>query len=582
MNVFKHFQGKIIEILNLLVTRDNLPTGLDYSKVVAEPPRDSSHGDIATNAAMVLSKQSGTSPQQIAGMIIAELIIDEQVESAEMAGPGFINIRVKNEFWLNVLKDILNSDISYGDSDLGQGIKTNIEYVSVNPTGPMHVGHCRGAVVGDVLAELMKKAGYDVCKEFYVNDAGNQVNALAESLYYRYCQLFGQELEEHGGYPGDYIIPVAQNLKQQVGDKWLNKPKDEWLVPLRDYVVKAMMDIIKDDLALINVHHDVFTSEKAIVESGRVDEAFKILNDIGMVYTGVLEPPKGKLPEDWEPRPQVLFKSTAYGDDIDRPLKKSDGTWTYFAPDIAYHYDKYKRGFTNIIDILGADHGGYVKRIAAATKAISGGKAEIDVKLCQLVKFLDKGEAVKMSKRADTFISVRDVVERVGSDVLRFIMLTRKNDATLDFDFEKVAEQSKDNPVFYVQYAHARTCSIKRHLKEVFPDLDTSLKKLANADLSLLTNPEDIAMIKVLAEWPRQVEVAAIAHEPHRIAYYLYDVASKFHGLWTMGNNNAELRFIYPNDILKTSAKFALVEAVAVVIASGLKVFGVKPIEEMR
>lgn len=569
MNIFKHFQNKVLAVLNEL----DLPADLDFSKVVAEPPRDPTHGDVATNAAMVLSKPAAMAPMQLAEKITAALRNDPQIDDVTIAGPGFINIHVKQTFWLEILQDILNKGLAYGESDLGKGVKTNIEFVSVNPTGPMHVGHCRGAVVGDVLAELMKKAGYEVCKEFYVNDAGNQVNALADSLYYRYCQLFGQELEEQGGYPGEYLIPVAEKLKQEVGDAWLTKSKEDF----REYAIKAMLEIIKEDLALINVHHDVFASEKAIVENGGVDEAFKILSEMGLIYTGVLEPPKGKILEDWEPRPQVLFKSSEFGDDVDRPLKKSDGTWTYFTPDIAYHYDKFKRGFTNIIDVWGADHSGYIKRVSAATRAITGDKADIDVKICQLVKFLDNGEIVKMSKRSNTFISVRDVVERVGSDVLRFIMLTRKNDATLDFDFAKVVEHSKDNPVFYVQYAHARTCSIKRHLKEVFPDLS-----LQDVDLSILNNPEDIALIKLLAQWPRQVEIAAIAHEPHRIAYYLYEVASKFHALWTMGNSDAELRFIYPDNKAKTQAKLALVQAVALVIASGLNIFGVKPVEEMR
>lgn len=560
-----------------------LPQGLDCSRVSCDPTREAAHGDVATNAAMVLAKPTGKPARELAALLAERLATHHAIEKAVVAGPGFINLTLARSFWLGRLKDVLEAGIAYGDSNMGAGKQVNIEYVSANPTGPMHVGHARGAVVGDVLAALLAKAGYGVTREYYINDAGAQVDVLARSAHLRYREALGEDIGDipEGFYPGAYLKTVGGALAKAQGDKWQNAGEAEWLEPVRDYAITAMMEMIKGDLAALGVSHEVFTSERSLVASGRVDEAFKLLDDKDLIYTGTLEPPKGKTPEDWESRPQTLFKSTEFGDDVDRPLKKSDGSWTYFATDIAYHLDKFRRGFATMIDVWGADHGGYVKRVAAAVKALTANAGVLDVKLCQLVSLTEGGEPVKMSKRAGTFVTLEDVVAAVGKDVVRFIMLTRSNDAALEFDLQKVTEQTRDNPVFYVQYAHARACSIFRNAAEELPKLKTDTKSLLSAPFDCLTAPEEIDLIKLMAVWPRVVESAAEAHEPHRIAYYLQDLAAAFHGLWNKGNADSGARFLV-EDEATTRDRLALVRGVQLVIASSLNVLGVKPVEEMR
>jgi arginyl-tRNA synthetase len=584
MNLFTYFRSVVGQILHEMADGGELPRGIDVSRVVVEPPRDPAHGDVATNAAMVLAKPAGMKPRDIAEALVERLDLLEDVATAEVAGPGFINLRLADGFWYDRLVEVLDFGTHYGDSGIGGGEPVNVEYVSANPTGPMHVGHGRGAVFGDVLASLLEKAGHKVTREYYINDAGAQVDTLARSLHLRYREALGERIGAipEGLYPGEYLIPVGRDLAERDGDRWLDAPEEEWLPELRGHAIDAMMALIRDDLAALGVRHDVFSSERALVDAGKVDEAFDYLAGEGLIYTGVLEPPKGKKPEDWEPRPQTLFKATDFGDDVDRPLKKFDGSWTYFAADMAYHYDKYRRGFTQLIDVWGADHGGYVKRMDAAVKALTGGKAALDVKLCQMVNLLDAGEPIKMSKRAGTFVTLRDVIDEVGKDVVRFIMLTRKNDQHLDFDLARVTEQSKDNPVFYVQYAHARVHSVLRHAAEQFPGIDLDPKALARGPLARLTDPAELGLIKAMASWPRTVEGAAEAHEPHRLAFYLYDLASLFHVLWNKGKDDASLRFLSAEDEALTRARLALVRAAAIVIASGLRVFGVEPVEEMR
>ncbi|WP_417457379.1 arginine--tRNA ligase [Kordiimonas sp.] len=583
MNVFTHFRGVIDDLLNGFAANGKLPEGLNLKNIAVEPPRDASHGDIATNAGLVLAKEARMKPRDIAELLAPGLEALDQVERVEIAGPGFINMRLAPGFWQAQVKAILDAGTSFGDSTQGGGEKVNIEYVSANPTGPMHVGHVRGAVFGDALANLLGKAGFEVCKEYYINDAGSQIDTLARSAHLRYQEAHGRDIGEipEGLYPGDYLVPVGEALKEKYGDKFLDAPEEDWLALFKVEASDAMMVMIREDLRQLGVEHDVFFSERSLHESGRIPEAVEVLRSRGHIYEGVLEPPKGKTPEDWEPREQTLFRATEFGDDVDRPLQKSTGEYTYFAADIAYHHDKYVRGYKQMIDVLGADHGGYVKRMQAAVKALSE-DGSLDVRLCQLVKLYRDGEPFKMSKRAGNFVTLREVVEEVGAGVTRFIMLTRKNDAPLDFDFKKVMEQSKDNPVFYVQYAHARVCSVLAKAREAFPSLDTSDASLAAADLSLLSTEGEIGMIKQCMAWPRMVEAAAEAHEPHRIAFFLYDLASEFHTFWNKGNDDASLRFIIEGDEAVTKARMALVRAVAIVIASGLSVLGVTPLEEMR
>ncbi|RWR08688.1 arginine--tRNA ligase [Paenirhodobacter populi] len=580
MNLFADMRVAVIAALDEMVAGGTLPAGLDTANVTVEPPRDPLHGDMATNAAMVLAKPAGLKPRDIAEELAAKLSADPRITLAEVAGPGFLNLRLDPAVWADVTRAALAAGNDYGRSDLGHGIKVNVEFVSANPTGPMHVGHTRGAVFGDALASLLDFAGYDVTREYYINDGGAQVNVLARSAFERYREANGLEPEiREGLYPGDYLIPVGEALKAKYGDSLLNQPESVWLDDVREFATAAMMQMIRDDLALLNVTMDVYSSEKALYGTGKIEDALGRLESLGLIYEGVLEPPKGKLPEDWEEREQTLFRSTSFGDDVDRPVKKSDGSWTYFAPDIAYHYDKIERGFDQLIDVFGADHGGYVKRMKAAVAALSNNRVPLDIKLIQLVRLFKNGEPFKMSKRAGTFVTLRDVVEQAGADVTRFHMLTRKNDAALDFDFDKVLEQSKDNPVFYVQYAHARVASVLRKAAEA--GIDVSPAALARADLSGNTHEAELALVKKIAEWPRLVEIAARANEPHRVAFFLYEIASDLHALWNRGNEEPGLRFVQDDSDI-SAAKIALAKACAVVISAGLGILGVKPAEEMR
>ena len=574
MNLFSDIRGLVTDSLSALVAEGALPDGLNFSNVAVEPPRDAAHGDMATNAAMVLAKPAGLKPRDIAEALASRLTADPRIETAEVAGPGFLNLRLAPAVWGGVVQAVLAAKSDYGRSDMGQGQKVNVEFVSANPTGPLHVGHTRGAVFGDALAALLAFSGYKVTREYYINDGGAQVDVLARSVYERYREAHGLKPEiAEGLYPGDYLVPVGEALKDKVGDAFLKKGEQVWLAEVRECATEKMLEMIRADLAALGVEMDVFFSEKSLYGTGRIEAAIATLKDKGLIYEGVLEPPKGKTPEDWEPREQTLFRSTAHGDDVDRPVKKSDGSWTYFAPDIAYHYDKIARGFDALIDVFGADHGGYVKRMKAAVSALSDGKVPLDIKLTQLVKLYKNGAPFKMSKRAGNFVTLRDVVEQVGADVTRFVMLTRKNDAPLDFDFDKVLEQSRDNPVFYVQYAHARICSVLRKAAEA---------GIAPTGTPALEDEAEFAVAKKLAEWPRLVEIAARTHEPHRIAFYLYDLASAFHALWNRGNENPALRFLQEGDAAASSAKIALLRAVAVVISAGLAILGVTPAEEMR
>ncbi|WP_149142310.1 arginine--tRNA ligase [Gemmobacter caeruleus] len=580
MNLFTELRKAVITELGAMTEAGLLPAGLDMGAVAVEPPRDAAHGDMATNAAMVLAKPAGQQPRVIAEALAARLATDPRIASAEVAGPGFLNLRLQPVVWQGLARAILETGADYGRSDLGAGQKVNVEFVSANPTGPMHVGHVRGAVVGDALSNLLAFAGWNVTREYYINDGGAQVNVLARSAYERYREANGLEPEiREGLYPGDYLIPVGEALKDKYGTSLIDQPESVWLDDVREFATERMMQMIREDLAALGVRMDVYSSEKALYGTGEIEAAIDTLRNMGLIYEGVLEPPKGKTPEDWEPREQTLFRSTAHGDDVDRPVKKSDGSWTYFAPDIAYHYNKVRRGFDQLIDIFGADHGGYVKRMKAAVSALSDGRVPLDIKLIQLVKLYKNGEPFKMSKRAGTFVTLRDVVEEVGADVTRFVMLTRKNDMALDFDFDKVLEQSKDNPVFYVQYANARINSVLRKAREAGVAVDDAT--LAAADLALLNHPAELALIAKLAEWPRLVEIAAKGNEPHRVAFYLYELASDLHGLWNRGNDEPSLRFVQA-DVTTTQAKIGLARAAGVVICAGLAILGVTPVEEMR
>ena len=581
MNLFAEIRSLVIDSLQQMQTQGDLPDGLSFDAVTVEPPRDAAHGDMATNAAMVLAKPSKCKPRDIAEKLAALLSADPRLASVEVAGPGFLNLRLSPNLWADVLRAILTDQDGYGRATIGVGLKVNVEYVSANPTGPLHVGHTRGAVFGDALASMLDFAGYEVTREYYINDGGAQVDVLARSVYLRYLEAHGQDVAfEDGTYPGDYLIAVGQALKDKVGDSYLGKGEQVWLADVRDFSARAMMDLIQQDLLALGVKMDVFYSEKSLYGTGRIEAAIEDLKSKGLIYRGFLEPPKGKKSEDWEPREQTLFRSTDHGDDVDRPVQKSDGSWTYFAPDIAYHYDKVQRGFDQLIDVFGADHGGYVKRMKAAVSALSNDQTSLDIKLTQLVKLFKNGEPFKMSKRAGTFVTLRDLVDQVGADATRFVMLTRKNDAPLDFDFDKVMEQTKENPVFYVQYAHARICSVlrKAQLAEVPVD-DADLRA---ADLAGLTDHAELALAAKLAEFPRLIEIAARSNEPHRIAFYLYDLASEFHALWNKGNEQPELRFLQEDNLAASQAKIALIRATAVVISNGLGILGVQPAQEMR
>ena len=564
--------------------------GIDPSRIVVEPTRDAAHGDMATNAAMVLAKEARSKPRDLAGQIAARLRTDDLFASVDVAGPGFINLTLKASAWSDALRTVLREGDLYGRSAVGAAEKVNVEYVSANPTGPMHVGHCRGAVFGDALVSLLAFAGYDVTREYYINDAGAQVDVLARSAFLRYREALGENIGEIpvGLYPGDYLKPVGQALAAEYGDKLLTMAEGGWLPVVRGKAIAMMMDEIRGDLAALNIKHDVFFSERSLIETGnnRVAETIDYLRSKGDVYEGRLPPPKGGPIDDYEDREQTLFRATAFGDDVDRPLLKSDGSYTYFASDIAYHKSKFDRGFRNLVDVWGADHGGYVKRMEAALKAVTAGKAALDVKIVQLVRLLRNGEPVKMSKRSGDFVTLREVVDEVGKDAVRFMMLNRKNDAVLDFDLAKVIEQSRENPVFYVQYGHARGHSVFRNAREVIPDLPEEAGAraafLEGAAVGRLTDPAELDLLRRLALYPRMIEAAAVAHEPHRIAFYLYDLASEFHALWTRGRDLPYLRFIINNDAEITMARLAMVQGVVSVLASGLAILGVHAPDEMR
>jgi arginyl-tRNA synthetase len=580
MNLFADIRTLVLETVDSAVRDGDLPGGLGTGAVTVEPPRDPTHGDMASNVAMVLAKPAGRRPRDLAEAIAGRLRADPRLAAVEVAGPGFLNLRLAAPVWQGAVATILRDAAAFGRSDLGRGERVNVEYVSANPTGPLHVGHTRGAVFGDALANLLAFTGHEVTREYYVNDGGAQVDALARSVYLRYLEAHGREVAfPDGTYPGEYLRDVGEALGREVGDRYVGAGEEVWLDAVREFSIEAMMRLIRDDLAGIGVSMDVFFSERSLYGTGRIEAAIDSLRARGLIYRGTLEPPKGKLPEDWEPREQTLFRSTAHGDDVDRPIAKADGAWTYFAPDIAYHFDKIERGFTQLIDVFGADHGGYVKRMKAAVSALSDGEVPLDVKLCQLVKLVRNGREFKMSKRAGTFVTLGDVVEMVGPDVTRFVMLTRRNDAPLEFDLDAVLEQSRDNPVWYVQYAHARVMSVLR--KAEAAGLDMHDDALRGADLSGLVHEADHALIAKMAEWPRTVEIAARTHEPHRVAFYLYDLASGFHALWNRGNDLPELRFLQ-DDPAAAMPRLALARAVAVVIASGLGILGVEPVRELR
>jgi arginyl-tRNA synthetase len=593
-NIFAAVLDKVRAAGDALIAEGVLPAGIDQSRVVVEPPREAVHGDMATNAAMVLAKDAGKKPRELAEAIAAKLRADGAVAKAEVAGPGFINLTLEPTAWIDALRSVLQASADYGRSDLGQGTPVNVEYVSANPTGPMHVGHCRGAVFGDALANLLAFTGFKVTREYYINDAGAQVDVLARSAFLRYREALGEDIGAipEGLYPGDYLKPVGARLAADYGASLKDMPEAEWLPLVRARAIEMMMAEIRDDLASLNVEQDVFFSERSLIEGPRdaVGETIAALRRAGYVYEGRLPPPKGAPVEDWEDREQTLFRATEFGDDVDRPLMKSDGSYTYFASDIAYHKSKIDRGFASMIDVWGADHGGYIKRVQAAVKAVraitNASVGELDVKLVQLVRLLRAGEPIKMSKRAGEFVTLRDVVNEVGKDAVRFMMLYRKNDAVLDFDLAKVIEQSRDNAVFYVQYGHARGQSVFRNAREVVPDLPDDpaarAQALARAPLERLTDSGELALMRRLALYPRLVEAAASAHEPHRIAFYLYDLASDFHAQWNRGKDASYLRFIIQNDPLMTTARLALVQGVVSVLASGLGMLGVEAPDEMR
>lgn len=570
--VYQTYATHVADALAALVARGDLPVGLNHAPVTVEAPRDADHGDLATNAAMVLAKPAGMKPRDIAVGIAQYLNDLPDVTSTEVAGPGFLNIRLKPSVWAGELATILSDGPAYGRSAMGAGQRVDVEYVSANPTGPMHMGHCRGAVVGDALANLLAYAGFTVTREYYINDAGGQVDTLARSAHLRYLEALGGVVTiPEGYYPGDYLVPVGQALAAEFGDTYALLPESEWLTLFRTRSVAMMMDLIRADLGLLGIGHDVFFSEASLGDA--VGAALADLDAKGLIYEGVLEAPKGEAADDWEPRPQTLFRATKFGDDSDRALKKSDGSWTYFAGDVAYHYDKLRRGFTALVDMFGADHGGYVKRMTAAVAALSGGTVALDVKLVQMVRLFRAGEPVKMSKRSGSFVTLADVVGEVGKDVVRFIMLTKKADSQLDFDFAKVVEQSRDNPVFYVQYAHARVNSLGRRAA-------AAGMALPEPDLSRL-DAEELALVKFAAQWPKTVEAAAASREPHRIAFYLNDLAAAFHSLWNRGNDDPARRFLREDDLPLTAARLALARGIAQVIANGLGVMGVEPVEEM-
>ncbi len=588
MNIFETFSARLAAIHSGMAEAGRIPAGLSLARVVVEPTKDPAHGDLAINAAMVLAKEAGMAPRVLAELIVAELAKDADVLKAEIAGPGFINLTLQPAVFTAVLKSAVLAGTEHGRGRAKPAPKINVEYVSANPTGPMHVGHGRGAVFGDALSALLAFAGHDVTREYYINDAGAQVDVLARSAFLRYREALGEEIGAipEGLYPGDYLVSVGQALAREHGQALLGKAEWDWLPTVRQAAIDGMMAMIRDDLAALGVVHEVFFSERSLQgRDGNSDAVHQTIEDLrarDLIYEGRLPPPKGQKDEDWEDREQTLFRATKFGDDVDRPLLKSDGSYTYFANDIAYHRSKFTRGFAEMIDVWGADHGGYVKRMQAAVKAVTNGEGALDVKLCQLVRLLRNGEQVRMSKRSGDFVTLREVIDEVGRDAVRFMMIFRKNDATLDFDLAKVVEQSKDNPVFYVQYAHARCASIFRQAKEAFPDLDLSPQALAQADLGLLTDEAEIGIVKMIAAYPRMIDAAASSHEPHRVAFFVHELASAFHSLWNKGKDSPQLRFVNQTDRKSTAARLAFVHAVRSVLASGLAVVGVTAPEEMR
>ncbi|MDP3371377.1 MAG: arginine--tRNA ligase [Candidatus Paracaedibacteraceae bacterium] len=578
-NILDHIKGFVTDI----ATTQGISVP-DMTKLVVEPTKETSHGDVATNAALILAKSMGMNPRQLAELLSAKLAELPEVSTATLAGPGFVNITFTNPFWIKQLQTILHEGERYGRSGLGAGKAINIEFVSTNPTGPLHAGHGRNAILGDAIASLLQYVGYEVTREYYINDAGGQVNALARSVYLRYVETLGDSVSaddfKEGMYGGDYLVPVGKALVEQFDDRYRGQPEEIWLEPFKEATVTIMMADIKKDLATAGVTMDVYTSEKALVKAGLVDATLKTLESTDDVYVGVLDAPKGMVIDDWEERPQTLFRATKYGDDVDRALKKSDNSWTYFAGDIAYHFDKYQRGFSNMINIFGADHAGYLKRLTAAVCAITQSKAAFEIKVSQMVNFMDNGAPVRMSKRAGTFITFKEVIERVGKDATRYMMVSRHQDMSIDFDFAKVIEQTKENPIFYIQYAHARIHSVIRHMATLDALFSTTM--LANVDLSLLKDDAELHVIKTLANWPRLIETAALAREPHRIANSLYDIAGVFHALWNKGKDNTRLRFIDPDHLEVTKARLALIWGVANILKSGLSLLGITAVEEMR
>lgn len=584
MSLFKIMQNEVGKVVADLINSGALTLSAPMPAFVVEPPRDFAHGDMATNVAMVLTKAAGKPPRAIAEIIKPKLEALASVASVDIAGPGFMNIRLKPSVWQNEIRTILTSGIAYGDSTIGGRQKVNVEFVSANPTGPMHAGHVRGAVLGDALCRLMSKAGYDVTREYYLNDAGAQIDVLAQTAYLRYREALGEDIGPipEGLYPGEYLKDVAAALTERDGDKWQGKDESEWKEPIRIFATAYILDMIRADLDLIGIKHDVFTNERVLIENGTLEKVYNLLDGKGLIYQGTLPPPKGKVVEDYEPVELTLFRSSQFGDSTDRPLKKRDGHWAYIMPDLAYHYDKVQRGFMTMINILGKDHGGYLERIRPGVAAFSDGKAHLDVIYNNIVKVFKNGVPVKLSKRSGNLITLREMVEQVGAGAVRFFMLTRSPDSELEFDFAKVVEASRDNPVFYVQYAHARCCSVLRNAKDMMPELKTDIESLLKVDLSGLTDPEEIALIRTLANWPRAIDAAALAQEPHRIAFFLMDLAAQFHSFWNKGNDNAALRFIFAGNPEATQKRLPLVKAVQTVIASGLAVMGCTALEEMK
>ncbi len=576
MNVFAEIRNLVLNCLAQMQDAGDLPRDLNFASITVEPPRDKLHGDMATNAALVLGKACGQNPRELADKLATRLRDDGRIANIDIAGPGFLNLHLSTRIWHEFLATILRDGKKFGRSNLGKRQKVNIEYVSANPTGPLHIGHARGAIFGDALANLLQFAGYKVTREYYVNDGGAQVDVLARSVYLRYLEANGQEVSfPEGTYPGDYLIAAGRALKKTHGNKLVGLPESEWLEQVRDFSVLRMMKLIRADLRDLGIKMDYFFYEKTLYDTGQIEAAVNVLKEKGLIYQGTLPPPKGKQLEDWEAREQTLFKSTDYGDDVDRPIQKSDGSWTYFTPDIAYHYDKINRGYDLLIDVLGADHKGYIKRMKAAVSALSDERVVLDAKTVNLVKLLKNGEPFKMSKRAGNFVGLRDLLDRVDVGVVRFTMLTRKNDAPLDFDFEKVLEQSKDNPIYYVQYAHGRTNSVFRRAES--DNIDPSLAK----DLSVLTDESELELIKKLAEWPRLVELAALYKEPHRIAFYLYELAAMFHSFWNLGKDRPDLRIIHSNHGEHTGARLVLIKSIGIAVSNGLRILGIEPMDEL-